>query len=470
MMTIRMPGHIKHDQKRTEREVLFVPCHEAFHDEISDDPTISEQVEQAAAGVEWSGNYFNHRVVTSNPRRSVIPASLYLDGAPFCKTDGFLAFTVINLISGMRHMSIILRKSNMCRCGCKGWCSIYPCMLFLNACFLSMASGKFFDTRPDGLDWMNGIDDWRASVAGALMCCDVAIVHIKGDWMEFTVTMGFPTWSSLTDPCLLCNAELVSLHNYSAFTLQRCPHAPKTMATFSAACDRCEVWVSVTSIDMHQRILDLLFYNKSKSSAKATGRILREDIVELGLRKDDRMEPHQDMPNHAAFDSYTVFNPPKQVVFWRKSAEGPCRHRNPIFNEETGVTQAIIGIDTLHTCYLGPWQRWCMWSCWLLLRKNPWSLPGNVENRHELGVLRLRQEIYEYYRSLPQAVQKHITEINDLTPKMLGTFSRQRLKTKAAESKHLVPGLIQILGKYRDSLGFQCQCLMQAGECLVAFD
>ena len=145
--------------------------------------------------------------------------------------------------------------------------------------------------------------------------------------MEFTVTMGFPIWSSLTEPCLLCNAELVSLHNHSSFSLRRCSHALKTMATFSAACDRYEIWISIALIDMHQRIFDLLYYNRSKSSVKPAGRVLRDNIADLGLLKGDRLEPNPDMPNHSAFDMYTVFDPPKRVVFWRGSAEGPCRHR-----------------------------------------------------------------------------------------------------------------------------------------------
>ena len=89
----------------------------------------------------------------------------------------------------------------------------------------------------------------------------------------------------------------------------------KTMATFSAASDRYEIWISITLIDMHQRIVDLLYYNKSKSSVKPTGRVLRDNIADLGLLKGDRLGPNPDMPNHSAFDMYTVFDPPKRVVF-----------------------------------------------------------------------------------------------------------------------------------------------------------
>ena len=111
-----------------------------------------------------------------------------------------------------------------------------------------------------------------------------------------------------------------------------------------------------------------------------------------------------------------------------------------------------------------------MWSCWLLLRRNPWLLPGNTDSRHELGVFRRRQEMFGYYRSLPQAVQARMTEINDLTSKLPATFARQRFKTKATESKLFVPGRITILDKHRTHLGSQGQCLFQAGECLGVFD
>ena len=54
---------------------------------------------------------------------------------------------------------------------------------------------------------MDAIDGFRASVAGEAMSCIVAIIYIMGDWQEYAVTMGLPTWSSLTDLCLLCTTD-----------------------------------------------------------------------------------------------------------------------------------------------------------------------------------------------------------------------------------------------------------------------
>jgi hypothetical protein len=53
---------------------------------------------------------------------------------------------------------------------------------------------------------------------------------------------------------------------------------------------------------------------------------------------------------------------------------------------------------------------------------------------------------------------------------MLGTANKPKLRTKAAETKCLVPFCIEILGKYNAKVGARGDVLRRAGECLRRFD
>ena len=116
-------------------------------------------------------------------------------------------------------MSVLLRKSNMCKCGCRGWCTLYPVLFFLRRSFEALAIGKFWTERPDRLPWLSS-DEGRECYAGECLAILGALTNIKCDWAEFAVTFAFPTWSSSADPCLLCDAEQCSMHALENTTLE----------------------------------------------------------------------------------------------------------------------------------------------------------------------------------------------------------------------------------------------------------
>eukprot|EP00974_Lingulodinium_polyedra_P056948 5478095-Lingulodinium_polyedra.AAC.1 len=62
------------------------------------------------------------------PGERVWPIAVFCDKVPFQHRDSALVFYFYNLVTGVRHLSIVLRTSEMCDCGCHGWCSLYPVM------------------------------------------------------------------------------------------------------------------------------------------------------------------------------------------------------------------------------------------------------------------------------------------------------------------------------------------------------
>ena len=51
--------------------------------------------------------------------------AIYVEGTQFSKLDSILGIFVVNLVTGSRHLVGTLQKTGVCKCGCKGRCSIF---------------------------------------------------------------------------------------------------------------------------------------------------------------------------------------------------------------------------------------------------------------------------------------------------------------------------------------------------------
>ena len=74
------------------------------------------------------------------------------------------------------------------------------------------------------------------------------VAQLRGDWAEFSHTLGFPTWSSKLNPCIFCRCTkanmLTLLRSCSARSL---PWDLKTDESYSADCTNCEILKPCTS-------------------------------------------------------------------------------------------------------------------------------------------------------------------------------------------------------------------------------
>ncbi len=72
-----------------------------------------------------------------------------------------------------------------------------------------------------------------------------------------------------------------------------------------------------------------------------------------------------------------------------------------------------------------------------------------MDQRIPLTVLRIKAELWNYYKRYREAHPgQDVTELENLTPNMLGSNTQRNLSTKAAETKHLVPFCLEMLTKY----------------------
>jgi len=91
-------------------------------------PGLDTDLRQAVADGELPPIYWNHPVVRSAINVLVHPVCIFVDGVSFGRQgwDNCIAWWAYFMFSKTRHLIAVLRKSELCSCGCRGWCSIQP--------------------------------------------------------------------------------------------------------------------------------------------------------------------------------------------------------------------------------------------------------------------------------------------------------------------------------------------------------
>ena len=415
--------------------LAVVPPHEAIIEEYCADPDVAGR---PPVGTEpWASALANHPVSASGDK--VLPLCIYLDGVQYAKRSSILCICVFSLLTGVRHLCCVLRKDRLCGCGCHGWCSLWPILRFLTWSIESLAKGIYPSAGPWGQP-LTDADGLRVSLAGKKMPVRAAVVQVRGDWAEFSNTLGLSSWKSTLDPCFLCSAEKDCLHDLSGLTANRLPWREHTTEDYRTAVGDCEIWVTASPGNL-QLIADSLQRN---------GRVLFQDIPSLGLVHGDCLTNSDDLPN---IGDVAAARPGAKICFWRPTQQSIASKNNPLFYPTTHIGLDTICIDVLHTLNLGVVMRYVNRVFWCLLDANPWGVPEALA--HEFlhkKVSRLRVDLFAWYRrrrvSFPA---EQLTELNKLTPKMLGKVGGN-IATKGAETKWLLAFCVDELRIFIDEL------------------
>ena len=456
--TVKTVGQPRNDVARGPIEVAMLPIHEVVDEELTATRSAAVQFQEAVDERRFPPAYWSNPVVKASPT-PVVPLALFLDGVPYSLTDSVVGVWVVNLLTSKRHLLGVVRKAITCKCGCRGWDTWYSILRFLRWSLRACAQGSYPSSGHDG-ELLSGR---RAALAGAPMKYKAVVVHIRGDWAEFCERFGFPTCASNARPCFLCDANQENMHNSIGLSLASSPWHLNTDEDFEAACNRCEIHVQIDS-DLHKRIRRALQYDKRPMGGK--GRCLTESFPEVGLIKGDRLEATEDLPDVAEFDHATLF--PFSATFWRPSLESSVYHRCVLWDSSIGLTAcATIAIDLLHTYYLGPMHEWSKMVVWRFLKSGLWGASADTaDERKIVSVSVMKNELFRWY-SEKQRQGESFTRVSDLTPKMVGTLGKPRLKTKAMETYGICCFLVESLAKYKEFFGNDFGILHESGTLLV---
>jgi hypothetical protein len=253
---IDIPGHDKHAVARSALRMMAANPHERIHDELLESPDLLQQLVQYRDDVRLPQTYYDHPVVKANADTNVpvIPLSLYLDGVRSHRRETVLNFTIQNIISGKRHLLFVLPHRQQCRCGCLGWCSLYAIYHWLVWCLSSLILGRYPSSRHDGKAWTPNDDLARAATAGTQFGFKAIVLQIRGDWAEFTHSMGFVPWNAVDHPCMFCDSSKDLMYSLLRdCNPLECAYGLRTNASYDRDCVLCEVW-----IELNQARLDLI--------------------------------------------------------------------------------------------------------------------------------------------------------------------------------------------------------------------
>lgn len=119
-----------------------------------------------------------------------------------------------NINAGERFLICTVRKSDLCRCGCGGLCTLTAMMDVVVWSFNIAAAGVWPSTRHDGQE----LDEDRANLAGTPLAGGArgVLVEYRADLLEFTTACGFKKWENKRRPCFLCTCSRDQLHDYPA--------------------------------------------------------------------------------------------------------------------------------------------------------------------------------------------------------------------------------------------------------------
>ena len=242
MYHIAVPGLHKFDISRTSHSMPVQCPHECIERERMENPHILAEVKSNRDRGEWPLAYYNHPVVkaTAATGSIVIPLVLYMDGISMTRNDGILGLFLYSVVTRRRFLLTVLRKSFLCKCGCKGWCSMYPIFAFITWSLTALSCGRWPDSKHDQNPWSES-DKHHFENAGKPLSCFGCLLYIKADWAEFAHSLSYASWQSTMFPCMLCrttNANMYCVRGFSALTDQ---WEPLLDVDFERAASACEI-------------------------------------------------------------------------------------------------------------------------------------------------------------------------------------------------------------------------------------
>jgi hypothetical protein len=426
----------------------------------------------AADVATWTPLQSEHVVVTRALAANVHPSrvrrlGIFMDAAGFTKNESFEGFFVNDLDTNQRFLIAIVRKAEVCQCGCRGFCTYWPLHDAIRHDLENATDGTWSVTSH--LQEPHVAGSREAERAGKPMGIVLAVCELRADMPGYTSPMGFRASGHARNPCCVCNVCKAGLGDLSNVTLDEGPSSNFTTADYRQLVDQCSVgdmWdaqcVTIQNAADVRAILrrdgGCLEYDRRKQGL--FGRRLLGDVTlssGVQLLAGDRLHPSRTLRDVGAFEHEPT---PFQCRFWRVGNIKTARllHHSPLM-DIPGVGMESYAIDILHTWHLGGIPRFCGRVLWFVLRSDVYGhgLPPylSAEDSMHLKLLRLRSDLWLHYQQMRAADpewSKRASQIWNLTLKMLGKETNPCVKAKASESRHLLDFCHSILEKHHNAL------------------
>ena len=395
-----------------------------------------------------------------------MPAGFFSDAVPHTKKDSFIAFYWGTMLTPTRHLICVLRKSDLCKCGCKGFCTLGAVQRVIVWSFGQMQKGLYPSADHLGVPFTEISDQHRFERRGLELTegeYSCAFIEMRADLEEFSAACGFKRWSNLAHPCWCCTTAKHELYDFPPQVVGSLWSGRKRDADLY----RALVHDSMLVLDIETKEqLDgirgsLTFDDRLKDSygglclmAAAFGLPKGARLLEMGPVKD----LHQ----------LNDLEAPCKLHFFDSQGNHGLNFICPLFELE-GFSIDALTLDVMHVLDLGITQVLIGRVFWLLLLGN---FCGSPLDRAELvlqqNFRKLKQCMAAYYKARPSDAGTQ-SEINNLSIAMLGPRKQPKLASKAAEARHLLPICEQLLVEHNrpEVWGETGHMLLEAARALI---
>ena len=180
-------------------------AHECLAEELVGNADALELLEKAKRDGDLPPSYFDHPIVQqhADDGEPVWPLALYIDGIQLQDREGVIAVFIYCVITGVRHLLGLFKKHELCRCGCRGFCSLAPLWAMAHWSLVCCARNEWPANRHDELLW-DVFDNVRRAMAGSALGLFAALIFVKSDMGEWPNTFFFPAVNAIEHDCPLC--------------------------------------------------------------------------------------------------------------------------------------------------------------------------------------------------------------------------------------------------------------------------
>lgn len=102
------------------------------------------------------------------------------------------------------RLSIKKGSADMCQCGCRGWCTLFPLLLVLAIDLLACALGGYKFVHPEFRALAN-------HEAYDVLSFVVAVIELRADWPAWCEVSGVRSWAHSLFPCPKCDLPLARM-------------------------------------------------------------------------------------------------------------------------------------------------------------------------------------------------------------------------------------------------------------------
>ena len=398
---------------------------------------------------------------------------IFMDAVGFTQSESFEGLFVNDLDTGMRWLVAVLRKAEMCKCGCRGFCTFWPLHDALLNDLQFAADGKWGVVSHLREPFLEGTVAHKR--AGSPMGLVLAVTEIRADMPGYTGPMGFRASSHVTHGCCVCNVKKESLCELENVTLDGGPAELFDTEQYRALLEEFRHVVTISSpADVRAVLTDgRLEYDHRKQNG-FMGRTLKGEVTLSSgemLIPGDRLHPSRLLRDVGDFENQPKSAYPFKCLFWRLGDPKTARliHHSPLM-DIPGVGMQSYAIDILHTWHLGGIPRYCGTALWAILRSDAYAhdLPEHLyaEDVMHIKMLRLRSDLWLHYKAMQRSDptwRKKASQVWNLTLEMLGKEWNPVLRAKASESRHLLDFCVKVVEAKQANLDPNCAGFLLAG-------